>query len=230
MSINKSLLIFALLFSFSISIVGCKSDDVTTNPSPVTQSKTMIIHASPNAPGVDALVDGTNVGTNLTFPNNTAYLNLNSGTRNIKVNVTGTTTTVINANLNFETNKNYSIFAIDSVSKISALFLTDDLTAPASGKSHVRFIHLSPNAPAVDVAVTGGPVLFSNYSFKQNSNFTPLDAGTYPLEVRLAGTTTVVLNLGNVTLQNGKIYTVFAKGFVGATGTQALGAQIIANN
>ena len=230
MSFNKSLLILVLLCSFSISLIGCKSDDVTTNPVVVTQAKTMIVHASPNAPGVDALVDGSIVGTNLMYPNNTSYLTLNSGTRNIKVNVTGTATTVINANLAFETNKNYSIFAVDSVSKISAIFLTDDLTAPASGKSHVRFVHLSPNAPAVDVAVTGGPVLFSNYVFKQNSNFTPLDAGTYPLEVRLAGTPTVVLNLGSVTLQNGKIYTVFAKGFVGATGTQALGAQIIANN
>jgi hypothetical protein len=30
-------------------------------------------------------------------------------------------------------------------------------------------------------------------------------------------------------LGEGKIYTVFAKGFVGGTGNQALGAQIIVN-
>jgi hypothetical protein len=50
------------------------------------------------------------------------------------------------------------------------------------------------------------------------------------LEVRAAGTNTVVLALPNITLTAGKLYTVFAKGFLGGTGAQALGAQIIANN
>jgi hypothetical protein len=81
----------------------------------------------------------------------------------------------------------------------------------------------------VDVALQGGAVLFGNKAFKESTEFTPLDAGTYNLEVRLAGTTTVVLPLPNITLQAGKIYTVFARGFVGGSGTRALNAQIIAN-
>jgi hypothetical protein len=131
---------------------------------------------------------------------------------------------------------NYSVFAIDSVAEIKAAVVMDDLTTPAAGKAHVRFFHFSPNAPAVDIAVTGGPVVFSNRMFNDQStnaslsNFTPLDAGTYNLEVRLAGTNTVVLALPNVTLTAGKIYTVFAKGFAGGTGMQALGAQVIVNN
>ena len=119
---------------------------------------------------------------------------------------------------------------MDSVSKISALVLTDDLTAPASGKAHVRFVHLSPNAPAVDIAVTGGAVVFPNNSFKGSTAFAPLDAGTYDLEVRVAGTNTVALPLPGIVLEAGKIYTVFAKGFLGGTGAEALGAQIIVNN
>jgi hypothetical protein len=106
----------------------------------------------------------------------------------------------------------------------------DDLTTPAAGKAHVRFIHLSPDAPAVDIAVVGGPVVFPNSSFKQASAFTPLAAGTYNLEVRVAGTSTVALTLPPITVADGKIYTVFAKGFLSGTGTQALGAEIIVNN
>jgi len=213
----------------ALTLTSCSDDDA--NPvAPAAQARVMAIHASPDAPGVDLLVDGNIAGTNLQFPNNTAYLGVASGTHNIKVNVTGTSTTVINASPDLGAGINYSVFAIDSVSKISALVLTDDLTAPASGKAHVRFVHLSPNAPAVDVAVTGGPVLFSNVSFKGYSAFTPVTAGTYDLEVRLAGTSTVVLPLPGITLTNGKIYTVFARGFAGGSGAQALGAQIIANN
>jgi len=215
---------------FGITVfTGCSEDDEVMAPVPST-AKVIVTHASPDAPGVDVLVDNTIAATNLTFPNSVGYAELNSGTRNVKVNVTGTSTTALEANLNLAANKNYSVFAVNSVSAIEAIVLEDDLTAPASGKAHVRFIHLSPDAPAVDITLTDGTVVFGDYTFKEASPFTPLNAATYNLQVRLAGTSTVVLELPNIALTAGKIYTVFAKGFVAGTGTQALGAQIIVNN
>ena len=223
-----SLLLLALCIA--IFSVGCSDDSTPTTPAPAGTAYISAIHASPDAPGVDLHVDGMVAGAGLTFPNNTAYLPVSAGTRSIAVKVAGTSTTVLSADLPVAANTYYSVFAVDSVSKLSALVLTDDLTAPASGKAHVRFIHLSPNAPAVDVALAGGSVLIGDKSFKQYTSFVPLDAGTYDLEVRLAGTSSVVLPLPGITLTAGKIYTVFAKGFVGGTGAQALGAQIIVNN
>jgi hypothetical protein len=190
----------------------------------------MAIHASPDAPGVDLLVDDAVAGTNLEFPNNTGYLAVTAGMRNIKVNVTGTSTTVIEADLDLTKDKSYSIFAVDSVANIGAVVIEDNLAAPASGNAHVRFIHLSPNAPAVDITTTTGAIVFGDYSFKEYSDFTPLAAGSYDLEVRLEGTETVVLELPGIALEDGKIYTVFAKGFVGGSGDQELGAEIIVNN
>lgn len=222
----------ASMIALTVFATGCKKDEDDDEPAPTpTYGKLMAVHASPDAPGVDLLIDNTvQNSAALTFPNNTAYLQAQTGSRNVKINVNGTSTSVINANLTIEQNKNYSVFAIDSVSSIEPLVLTDDLTAPASGKAHVRFVHLSPNAPAVDVALQGGAVLFGDYTFKEASAFTPLAANTYNLEVRAAGTTNVVLSLPGIPLTAGKIYTVFAKGFNGGTGSQALGAQIIVNN
>jgi len=214
---------------FGMSIISACSNDDNNVVAPTPKAKVLVTHASPDAPGVDLLVDSFVAGTNLTFPNSTGYLEVNAGTRNVKVNVTGTSTTAIQANLNLEANKIYSVFAVNNVASIEPLVLVDDLTAPATGKAHVRFIHLSPNAPAVDITTNTGAVVFANYTFKKASAFTPLDAGTYNLQVRLAGTSTVVLDLPGITLTSGKIYTVFAKGLVGGTGSQALGAQIIVN-
>ena len=226
---RKYLSLFLMLV-FGITVfTGCSEDDEVMAPVPST-SKVLVTHASPDAPGVDILVDNAVAASNLTFPNSVGYAQLNSGTRNVKVNVTGTSTTAVEANLPLEANKNYSVFAVNSVSAFEAIVLEDDLTAPASGKAHVRFIHLSPDAPAVDITLTDGTVVFGDYIFKEASAFTPLNAATYNLQVRLAGTSTVVLELPNIALTAGKIYTVFAKGFVAGTGTQALGAQIIANN
>ncbi|MCO6473067.1 MAG: DUF4397 domain-containing protein [Melioribacteraceae bacterium] len=196
----------------------------------VATANVKVVHASPNAPAVDLLLNDAVVGTGLTFPNNTGYLNINAGTQNIKVNVSGTSTTAIEGDILFDAYKDYSVFAVNNVSSIEPLILEDNLAMPASGKAHLRFIHLSPDAPAVDITLTNGMVLFGNVSFKSYSEFTPFDAGTYDLQVRLAGTETVVLELPGVMLENQDIYTVFAKGFVNGTGDQALGAQIIINN
>jgi hypothetical protein len=232
--IKQFLPMLGLVAMSSMLVASCSDDDdnnpVSTGTTPT--SSVLIVHASPDAPGVDILVDDAGPAvSNLEFPTNTGYVPLDAGTRNVKVNVTGTSTTVINADLALDPGQNYSVFAVNTVSDIEPLVLVDDLTAPASGKAHVRFVHLSPDAPAVDIALAnGGAVLFGNVAFKEFLGFSPLDAGTYDLEVRLAGTSTVVLPLPGITLEDGTIYTVFAKGLVSGSGNQALGAEIIANN
>lgn len=229
MSLFKRTSLIAVALVAALGASGCSDDDNPVAPA-ASPARVMAVHASPDAPAVDLLVDNAIAGTGLAFPNNTGYLNVGAGSRNIKVNVTGTSTTVINANVSVTSGASYTVFAVDSVAAISALVLSDDLATPAAGKAHVRFVHLSPNAPAVDIGVQGGGVVFGNKAFTEYTAFTPLDAGTYDLEVRVAGTSTVVLPLNGIVLQAGKIYTVFAKGFVGGAGAQDLGAQIIVNN
>jgi hypothetical protein len=194
-------------------------------------SRILFVHASPNAPKVDINLGFQPVARDLAFPNNTPYRYTWSGARTVIVNVANTRTNVIRAGVNLAPRTFYSVFATGDVTDLKPLVLVDDLTAPAQGKAHVRFVHLSPNAPAVDVAVAGGgPVVFGNKSFREFTAFTPLDAGTYDLEVRVANTSTVALPLPGITLQAGKIYTVFAKGLLGGTGAQALGAGIVVNS
>lgn len=226
---NKLYKTAAILIMSSLIFVGCSDDDDNPTKPEAANANVKVVHASPDAPGVDLLVDDNVAGANLTYPNNTGYLEVEEGTRNIKVNVTGTSTTVIQADLPILGNKNYSVFAVDAVANLTPIVIEDDLTSPAAGSSHVRFIHLSPDAPAVDITLTDGTVVFGNYEFKDYSEFTPLPSASYDLQVRLAGTSTVVLELPGISVMDGNIYTVFAKGFVGGTGNQALGAEIIVN-
>ena len=227
---------WAVAALFLSAFAACKNNDDAMEPA---KAKVMVVHASPDAPGVDLYVDNSKVNSAaLMYPSNTGYLNVNAGDHNIKVNPTGTTTSVIDANVNFASNKAYSVFAYDTVSKIKALMVQDDLTMPASGKAHIRFMHLSPNAPAVTVGIVDGSTftpVFSNRSFETqetataNQAFTPVDAGTYTFGVQLAATNTTVLTIPGVTLQAGKIYTVFARGLAGST-TAPLGAEVIVHN
>ena len=228
----KLIHVFISLF-FTISLISCDKDET-----PQATASVNIIHASPDAPGVDLLVDNLKVNTAaLNFPDATGYLKVFTGTRNIKVNAAGTNNSVINADLTFMADKYYSVYAYNRLASIGAFMVEDNLTAPASGQSHIRFFHLSPNAPSVTVGTLSGTTftpVFVNRSFETqttasaNQNFTPVPAGTYTFDVQANGSS--VLNLPNIMLQAGKIYTVFAKGLVNGSGSQALGAQIVTHN
>jgi len=193
-------------------------------------SNLMVAHASPDAPPVDVYADGVFQG-NVRFPENTGYIVLPAGSREIKVNVEGTDTTVIGpAVLPLGTDAYTTVFAVDRVAAIAPLILTDDLSPPAAGKAKVRFVHCSPDAPSVDITLTDGTVLFGDYAFKEFSHFEEFDAGTVDLQVRLASSSTVVLFLPGITLEDGKIYSVFANGLVDpGPGEPYLDAEIIVN-
>jgi hypothetical protein len=220
--IKKQFVRFAITLTAllpALTFMGCKKE----KDAEPARAKVMVVHASPNNGPVDVLIDNNRVTlTPLSFTNVTAgnYLEVNAGARNIKVTAAGNVT-LIDANPTLEADKNYSIFAINTssnpgVQSAEALVITDDLMAPATGMAKVRFLHLAPDAPAVDIVAVAGSIvipLVQNLAYKGTTNFTPVTAGTYNLEVRVAGTTTRVLDLPNTSIAAGKILTVFARGF-----------------
>jgi hypothetical protein len=181
------------------------------------QARVRVVHASPDAPAVDVWVNDSIIAfSNAPFKGITAYSALDPATYNFKVVPTGATEpVVIEADLTLEADTDYTVVAVGQLANIEPLVLVDNNSAPAAGKAHVRFVHASPDAPAVDIAVQGGPVLFSNVSFKGVGDYLPVDAGTYDLEVRLAGTETVALSVPGVALTDQNVYTIFAMGLAG---------------
>jgi len=180
------------------------------------RARVRVVHASPDAPAVDVLVNDGIVLADVPFKAISNYLSLPPGAYNVKVVPTGATTpVVIDADLTVDAGVDYTVIAKGLLADIAPLVLVDDNSDPAAGNAHVRFVHLSPDAPAVDVAVAGGPVIFSNIAYGEVGAYTPVPAGVYNLEVRLAGTTTVVLPLPGIKLSNGVVYTAYAFGLVG---------------
>jgi hypothetical protein len=177
-------------------------------------AKVRVVHASPDAPAVDVIVNGQRALTNVPFFTASDYLDLPAGSYDIQVVPTGASEPVVidAQDVSIAAGMAYTIAATGELANISATVLSDNLAAPEAGKAHVRVIHFSPDAPAVDIRVAGGPALLSNLAFPNASAYTPVDAGTYNLEVTPAGSTDVVLPLNGVALEAGRIYDVFAVG------------------
>jgi LPXTG-motif cell wall-anchored protein len=205
----KRLLVISAVLILSLALV-------TSALAQDGQARVRVVHASPDAPAVDVWVDGAVAFSNAPFKGITDYAALAPATYNVQVTPTGATTpVVIEADLALAANTDYTVVAVGLLADIEPLVLVDNNSAPAAGKAHVRFVHASPDAPAVDIAVTGGPVLFANIPFKGVGDYLPVDAGTYDLEARLAGTETVALSVPGVQLNAGTVYTIFAMGLAG---------------
>jgi hypothetical protein len=98
----------------------------------------------------------------------------------------------------------------------------DDRDGGAFGEALVRFVHFSPDAPAVDIVVEGGPTLFSDVAFRGLAGYDPVAAGTYDLEVRLSDGGGLALSVPGVQLGGSESYTVFAIGLAGNATLTAL--------
>ncbi len=175
-----------------------------------------VIHASPDAPAVDVFVDGQAVLTGVAFPAVSAYLNVPAGEHTIVVAPAGAglDAAVITAEVRVKAGKAYSIAAVGllATDSLTAQVYADNLAAPAAGQAHVRVIHASPDAPAVDVNVVDGPTLLAGLAFPTASDYLAVEAGTYDLQVTPAGADDVVIDLADTHFQPGRIYDVIAVG------------------
>ena len=181
-----------------------------------SMAKVRVIHASPDAPAVDIFVNGDRAVEGLAFQSGTDYLELAAGDYQLQVAPAGgeAADAVIDATATLEAGTWYSVVAVGTLDSIEPLIVVDSVTEPAAGQAHIKVIHASPDAPAVDVAVTGGPVLFENAPFKAATDYLPVDAGTYDLEVRPTGTEDVALAIPGLALEAGTVYSAYAMGLL----------------
>ena len=179
---KKPTLALALLATFAVA--ACDDDDDVTGPATTAQLR--VVHASPDAPNVDVLLDNAPVLTNVAYKAASNYLEVPSGSRNLKVRATGTSTVVIDQNGTLAQDGFYTVLATGPVASIAPLVLTDDQTSPASGNVRLRLVHAAPTAGNVDIYVTtptadiatATPTL-ANVAFRAASNYLEVPAGTF---------------------------------------------------
>jgi hypothetical protein len=228
--LKKPTLALTLLATLAVS--ACDDDSDVTAPATIAQLR--VVHASPDAPNVDVLVDNTAALTNVAYKAASTYLQVPSGSRNLKVRATGTTTVVIDQTATLDQGSAYTVIATGRVASIAPLVLTDDQTNPAAGNVRVRLVHASPTAGNVDIYVTGPtadittatPTL-ANVRFRVASNYLEVPAGTYRVRVTPAGTKTVAIDVNNVALTAGQVRTAVAVDAPG--GGAPLGAILLAD-
>jgi hypothetical protein len=175
-----------------------------------------VVHASPDAPNVDVLINDDTVFSNVTFNQVTAYTPVSVGSISFKVTPAGQGGSVLSeVAFNLEAGQEYTVVIAGKQALLEPVLLEDNNTLPPAGQVRLRFMHASPNAPALDLTLANGSLLFGNVPFKNTGNYISLDAGTYDLQVQIAGTGVAAATASEVTLAGGTVYTIFATGLAG---------------
>ena len=171
-----------------------------------------VFHAAPQAPNVDVYVNDQMVFSNLAFGDFTRYVYLDEGEYNVSMYLAGQKDRpVINQMVDVPSQQIFTIAATGNLDNLGLLVIPDKVSkSPSQNYSSVRVIHLSPNAPGVDILVDGD-TLFEDISFGEGTDYVDLNPGTYNVNVVLNTDKSVVLPL-KVTLNPDKIYTIYIIG------------------
>ncbi len=224
----KKISLFLSVVIAAVTITGCKIDGNDALP----QASFRVVHASPNAPNLDVYLNGFTAATNLAYDSSTKYAPAGAGNYQLRVATTGTATYLIDAGIGLEAGRTYSIYTIDSLSKIRAVATRDDFTVPPSDSIRLRFLHFSTNTGLIDLT-DGTNVLFAGRGFNDQflspsyASYINLPAGTYNFEITPSGAPAVIYSMPGTVLAGGKVYTFYAKGFSGGSGSQAFGVGIL---
>ncbi len=223
-SFNYKAIIAAVTLSVALLSCAKKQDYIVVDVSGLS-----LIHASPTIEKLDVYVDNTRATiSDFGYGSKIDYLNAYSGNRKLTVTKKESGVALKSEFATLTVNKGYSLFVIDKLENIKFLLLEDDLAKPAAGKAKVRFVNLSPDSDPLNLAIDGKPTdLVTNKAFKEYSTFETIDPGNnVKFLVKNKNTGNVETFIADVKIEEGKIYTVYARGLKAATDETKLGVAV----
>lgn len=211
--------------------------DNTTFLDCATAPQLRALHASPDAPPVNILVNGAPALTNVDYTQGSGFLALEEDEYRIQVEaiVPGDDPIVIDETYQLEYRNDYNVVAIGNVADpIEAFLIVNPTTEVFEGNIRAQVLHAAPDAPPVDVYVTAPdadlaasmPINEDPLAYRDYTDQLEVPAGSYQVRVTLAGDPeTVVYDSGAADLEAGTDLLIAA---VENTGPGATPIQLVA--
>ena len=210
----KAKILNSLLLLPVLAFIGCNTDDdyYYYYPDP-NVSLGMIANASPDSGDLFFYADANSINsTALNYPNAAGYYNFYLGDRTFSIqDASGNELATVDKTL--EAGTFFSVFAVNTFANIELVVYDDVLEYPSTAdKSMVRFINLSPDAPAIGISLQENE-LASGIEFKQATDFIEIDSGTHTLTFTNTDGE-VLYTYADVNFTPKSIYTIYTKGYV----------------
>lgn len=174
-------------------------------------SRIRLGHFSPDTPEMDVYLVGldgeeTRVLQGLGYGEVSDYAPLEAGEYTFLLRPAGSpadSDPAVTATATLDEGSAYTFAAMGPSADLQQALVTDDLAPPPAGEAKVRLIQASSTAGTVDVRAADGPVLAERAEFASTTDYAPVDAGSWTVEVTATGdggpvTRTLDLEAGTV--------------------------------
>ena len=211
---KRALLVPICLLLIACGLSGCDDDDDVTFVNDY-YTGLRVIHAGYDAPPAAVFLNGALVVDSLEFGESSGYALVLSDVYDMEITpADGETAELVSIeNLVLMPLEVITVFAVGARADLRPL-ITEDSRFLLDGRARARFVHASPDAPAVDLRIDSadGTQIFQGVSFPRVTDYTALDPGDYVFVVTAAGNTDPLAAFDDVALETGTLYTIAALG------------------
>lgn len=192
-------------------VTSCKSDKVTE----VNVGSFSVYNVSPSFSTYDIYVNNTKFNSAaLPFGGGVKYAQTPSGTYTAKLTVAGETNSLYEKPFEVKTNVINTLYITGVTPNFESIYTTDDYPNSSVSKSYVRFINLSPDAPALDLVIKDGSTIATNKAYKTYSSFIEMEPGSKTFDIKTTTGSTTKATIEATTLAAGRFYTIISRGKV----------------
>lgn len=163
-----------------------------------------LINAVPDGPGVDLLTGQPDpVIADIQRFNVSNYVAVHSGAYDLQVIPRGGSALAIEATL--LPGRHYTLAIVGHMARAELRLFDDNLESPTGGLK-VRLLHLSPDAPAVDLRLSNGATVVSDVAFPEASSYT---TGVVSGKLEILPTQVPAPVLASIQLSSSHVQSVF---------------------
>ena len=207
--------------SYTVFAIGSLADGSFTVLPAVDASlaEVRVGHFSADAPAVDVYANGGLILSGAEFGGLSDYLAVPAGTYTIEVVAAGADpadgAVIGPVDLEFGPGTRTTVAATNELANITPVVINDKQPKARAEGAKVRVVHLSANAPAVDIAPDGSKrnaAIFKNLEFGQAKGYKNVPAGEIDVDIRAAGERAKAFDIPPFKTEDGKTYTAIAIG------------------
>jgi hypothetical protein len=210
---NSKFSLLPLAVLFTVFTIGCGEDEAVPESEPVAYVS--LIHMAPIASSLTIFADNNRVNTNrFAYTDYTGYLRFYTGKRTLRFTSFNNSTVILLEDISLAQDSIYSVFVTGALDDLQLMVVNDRIKLEDQQNSLIRILHVSPDAPSVDLVFSGLEQLtFSNISYRNISEFKEITSGSASLEIKNADTGELMGTVSDYNFLSEAYYTIIVRGY-----------------
>jgi hypothetical protein len=205
-----TMLLVISLFTVSMA-TSVSARQATPTVTGIPDATVRVVHASPDAPTINVLVDGQPIAQKLDFGTATEYAPVSPGDHRVQVVPMNGDAPIIDQTVTFEGWTSYILAVVGNLANIQLQANAVDVSPTDPGQARLRLINAIPNGPAISLGVSGSQSMLANaIAYPNASGYMTLGTGTYDLEVHNTDSGETLATIPGFSFEPGQVYDLYA--------------------